>query len=125
MRQRMIAEKGYTNHLASMYADKFTHLDSSVGGPLHQYRGPVVDLSREITSPLEKQMGTTMYPKNAGNLREHGQAVLCTCQTSMSSSSPMPRPSPMILVSWDLARTTRPSATNLLTACARNNTAIY
>ena len=25
VRQRMIAEKGYTNHLAGMYADKFTH----------------------------------------------------------------------------------------------------
>ena len=69
VRQRMIAEKGYTNHLAGMYADKFTHprLQCEAGRYI-SIGDPYVDEAERLPARWkEKQMGTTMYPKNAGN----------------------------------------------------------
>ena len=77
VRQRMIAEKGYTNHLAGMYADKFTHPRLQCEGSHISIGDPYVD-EAEITGPLEGEAdGHDHVPAERGQrvIREHGQAV--------------------------------------------------
>ena len=69
MRQRMVAERGYTNHPGGMYSDKFTHpkLHCEAGRYISIGDPYVAEAEKRPGRWKEKQMGTTMYPKNAGN----------------------------------------------------------
>lgn len=68
VRERMVAERGFTNHLSGMYSDKFFHPRMQTDGGRYITIGdPYKEVSHDIPARWKKkQMQAPMYPQNSG-----------------------------------------------------------